>query len=174
MSETIEKAGLARLRKIKTTYQTLIRENFEFAAKSCGACETFGACCVDEHFVNVGISKLEAVAVIEVIKSKHGETKLREVRERAKVAIEKYGLRDDGDLSQTFACPLFEQNIGCLVHDEAKPAPCISHACYENRENLPPQFLQDRAESQIETLNKEIYGESKLRSIPIQITLQNK
>ena len=28
-----------------------------------------------------------------------------------------------------------------LVHAEAKPLPCIHHACYENEKDLPPDEL---------------------------------
>ena len=58
-----EQDALAELRRAKTAYQTFIRDNFEFAAEDCGTCPTFGACCTDRHFVNVHITRLEAVAI---------------------------------------------------------------------------------------------------------------
>jgi hypothetical protein len=126
--------SLSELARIKTAYQNFIRDNFEFAAEDCQTCPTQGVCCTDAHFVNVHITRLEA--------------------------IEKYDLKATGDtFAQTFACPLFVPKIGCLVHGEAKPVPCIQHACYENKEDLPPQCLQDRAEQRIEKLNKEAYGD---------------
>ena len=57
------------------------------------------------------------------------------------------------------------------MHAEAKPAPCIQHACYENREDLPPQFLQDRVELKIEKLNREAYGEEAKR-LPLPLWLE--
>ena len=41
---------------------------YEHRAKSCITCDTPGACCLDEHFVNVRISRLEAVAIGNVIR----------------------------------------------------------------------------------------------------------
>ncbi|MCU0239607.1 MAG: hypothetical protein MUC29_09210 [Pyrinomonadaceae bacterium] len=156
---------LEQLENIKIAYQNLIRENFEFKAKSCQSCETKGICCLDAHFVNVHITELEAVAIIEKLKSLN---KLDEVLQRNEETISLYNLSENGDtFAQTFSCPLFEQNVGCLVHDEAKPIPCITHACYENQEDLPPQFLQSRAEKKIEELNGE-----NVKWLPLPIWLK--
>jgi hypothetical protein len=149
---------LAQLKNIKDAYRAFIRENFEFKAKDCGVCETKGACCQDAHFVNVHITRLEAEAILQNL-DKMGKTDA--VLQRSRQAVERYGLKEEGDTyKQTFSCPLFEKEIGCLVHEEGKPAPCIQHACYENKEDLPPQFLQDRVEIKIEALNKDAYGEN--------------
>lgn len=157
---------LEQLKNIKKSYQTLIRENFEFKAKSCETCETKGVCCLDAHFVNVHITRLEAVAIIEKLKSLN---KLEEVLVRNEETILRYNLTENGDtFKQTFACPLFEENLGCLVHGEAKPIPCITHACYEREEDLPPQFLQDRATKKIEELNGE---DVKWLPLPIWLKL---
>jgi hypothetical protein len=156
---------LEQLKNIKNSYQNLIRENFEFKAKSCETCETKGICCLDSHFVNVHITELEGIAIIEKLKSLN---KLDEVLQRNEETISRYNLSENGDtFTQTFACPLFEQNVGCLVHEEAKPIPCITHACYENKEDLPPQFLQSRVEKKIEELNGEV-----VKWLPLPICLK--
>jgi hypothetical protein len=101
------------------------------------------------------------------------EEKQREIYKRAAETVEKYDLKSDGDtFEKTFACPLFEKNIGCLVHSNAKPAPCISHACYERREDLPPEIFQEQAENQIEKLNKKTYGNA-LTWLPLPVWLDS-
>lgn len=169
-----EQEAIAELRRAKTAYQNFIRDNFEFAAADCSACPTFGACCEDAHFVNVHITRLEAVAICESIENNPNlsEVEKQAVFERVRETIEKYELTETGDtFAQTFACPLFMPKIGCLVHgDGAKPAPCIQHACYENKQDLPPPCLQDRVEQKIERLNRETYGEAA-RWLPLPIAL---
>ncbi len=163
------KNELEQLKNIKDSYQSVIRENFEFKAKSCVTCATKGICCTDEHFVNVHITQLEAVAIIGKLKSLN---KLDDILPRISDAISSYNLNENGDtFKQTFACPLFEKNIGCLVHDDAKPIPCITHACYDRKEDLPPQFLQDRITHKVENLNEEIYGE-KPKWLPLPLWLE--
>lgn len=169
-----EQEAITELRRAKTAYQNFIRDNFEFAAKDCRVCPTFGACCEDAHFVNVHITRLEAVAICESIENNPnltGEEK-QAVFERVKETIQKYDLTDAGDtFAQTFACPLFDRKIGCLVHaGGAKPAPCIQHACYDNKPDLPPDCLQDAVENKIEKLNREIYGENQ-PWLPLPIAL---
>jgi len=160
---------LAQLKNIKDSYRTFIRENFEFNANDCGVCETKGACCLDAHFVNVHITRLEAEAILQELEK---QGKLDAVLRRNKTAIAQYGLNEEGDTyQQTFACPLFEKDTGCLVHHEGKPAPCIQHACYDNRADLPPQFLQDRVELKIAALNKETYGEDA-KWLPLPLWLE--
>jgi hypothetical protein len=156
---------LAQLKNIKDSYRTFIRENFEFKAKDCGVCETKGACCQDAHFVNVHVTRLEAEAIAGALNTKE---KLADVIERNRQAIAQYSLTEEGDTyRQTYACPLFEKETGCLVHEEGKPAPCIGHACYESKEDLPPQFLQDRVEQKITALNDEVYGETRWLPLPL-------
>jgi hypothetical protein len=160
---------LEKLKNIKTSYQTLIRENFEFKAKSCITCDTKGICCTDAHFVNVHITELEASAIIKTLENLE---KLDEVLPRVSDTISTYNLNEDGDtFAQTFACPLFEKNVGCLVHADAKPIPCITHACYDRKEDLPPQFLQDRITQKVESLNEEVYGE-KAKWLPLPLWLK--
>lgn len=170
-----EQTALIELRGVKDAYRRFIVDNFEFAAKDCGACETFGACCVDAHFVNVHITRLEAAAILKTLAEKLTTGELQKINERIAQTIEKYSLTESGEtFARTFACPLFEPNIGCLVHGEAKPAACISHACYERPENLPPQCLQDHVERKIEKLNREIYDEDwRWLPLPLQLKSQN-
>ena len=149
--------ALSKLQNLKTEYRDFVKTNYEHRAKSCFTCETKGACCTDAHFVNVHITRLEAVAIGQSL-GRLSEEKQIEIYRRAEDAIEKYDLKIAGDtFAKTFACPLFEKNFGCLVHQDAKPASCISHACYENREDLPPDELQEEIESRIEKLNKRTY-----------------
>lgn len=150
--------ALKELKIIKDDFRQVIKTNYEHNAKSCLTCETKGACCLDAHFVNVHITKLEAVAIKKTLENL-SEEKQREIYERAAETVEKYELSaSDDTFSKTFACPLFEKETGCLVHFEGKPAPCISHACYENQADLPPNELQEIVENKIERLNKRTYG----------------
>jgi hypothetical protein len=156
-----EAEALAQLQRVKSAYQSFIKLNYEHAAEDCRTCPTRGVCCTDAHFVNVHITRLEAVAMRETISRtpRLTEAGRRAVYARARAAIERYDLRASGDtFRQTFSCPLYEPSLGCLVHARAKPAPCIQHACYDNWEDLPPASLQTRSEHRIEQLNTEIYG----------------
>ena len=158
MKRLTEPKALDDLKNIKTAYREFIKINYEHNAKSCLTCETQGACCLDAHFVNVHITRLEAVAIKETL-AKLSEEKQREIYRRARETVEKYDLKTSGDtFQQTFACPLFEKGIGCLIHENGKPAPCISHACYENKADLPPEQFQVQTEQRIERLNKRTYG----------------
>jgi hypothetical protein len=172
-----EQTALAQLQRVKTSYQTFIKLNYEHAADDCGVCPTQGVCCTDAHFVNVHITRLEAVAIRETLARtpRLNEQQRCAVYERAKEAVEKYNLKTSGDtFKQTFACPLFEPKVGCLVHRRAKPAPCIQHACYENWEDLPPMNLQTRTEHRIEQLNMEVYGTAwAWLPLPLWLSLVN-
>jgi hypothetical protein len=118
-------------------------------------------CCTDSHFVNVHITRLEAVAMRETLirTPRLTEVECRAVFQRARETVALYDLRASGDtFAQTYSCPLYDSNSGCLVHRRAKPAPCIQHACYENWEDLPPAQLEARTEHQVEQLNRQVYG----------------
>ncbi len=169
-----ESKALSELEKLKTSYRSFIKTNYEHRAADCETCPTRGACCLDAHFVNIHITKLEAVAIGKTLDNL-SEEKQREIYERAREAIEQYDLKSDGDtFEKTFACPLFEKGVGCLVHASGKPAPCISHACYENQADLPPDYLQDEIETSIEKLNKKTYGDGlNLFAIPVWLDLIN-
>jgi hypothetical protein len=156
-----ERKALARLQRVKSAYQSFVKLNYEHAAEDCRTCPTRGLCCTDAHFVNVHITRLEAVAVRETLgrTPRLTDEGRRAVYERAQRAVERYQLRASGDtFAQTYSCPLYDPKLGCLVHARAKPAPCIQHACYENWEDLPPGSLQARTEHRVEQLNNEVYG----------------
>jgi hypothetical protein len=90
---------------------------------------------------------------------------------RSKRAVEIYKLDEVRDTSlATYPCPLFEKGIGCLVHSDAKPFPCIAHACYAQQTDLPPENLLDAAELAVERINLRTYGQST-PPVPIPIAL---
>lgn|SRR5947209_1191586 len=156
-----EQEALVQLQRVKTSYQSFIKSTYEHAAQDCRTCPTRGVCCTDAHFVNVHITRLEAVAIRETLARtpRLDEKGKRAVYERAREAVERYKLTAAGDtFKQTYSCPLYDPSVGCLVHARAKPAPCIQHACYENWEDLPPVSLQARTEHRVEQLNREVYG----------------
>ena len=169
-----ETKALTELHQLKTDYQKFIRVNYEYKAANCETCPTKGACCLDAHFVNVHITRLEAAAIRKTL-GKLSTEKQKEVYRRAEETVEKFGLKASGEtFAKTYACPLFETGIGCLVHSEAKPTPCISHACYENKEDLPPESFQEEVEDKVERLNKSAYGNSRMwLPLPVWLGLTN-
>jgi len=117
--------------------------------------------------VNVRITRLEATAIGRVLDTFEPALKTR-VIERAQVSVQKFQLDRSGDADlKTYACPLYEKGTGCLVHQTAKPLPCIAHACYERVEDLPPDELLAVREAAIGRLNRRVYGRTDLRSIPL-------
>jgi len=169
MKPLSEKQALIKLRKLKEDFRTGLKQNYEHRAKDCQTCETKGACCLDAHFVNVHITRLEAVLIDEELKRLPIE-KQGEIYQRIDEAVKKYDLTSEGDTFQkTFACPLFEKGTGCTVH-AVKPVPCIQHACYERREDLPPDELQQEAENKIERLNEQTYKKFP-RWLPLPVFL---
>src|ERR1051326_7259131 len=68
MKKLSEAEALARLQQSKAAFQTHVKLNFEHRALDCRACPTPGVCCTDAHFVNVNITRLEAVAIRETIR----------------------------------------------------------------------------------------------------------
>ena len=166
-----EQKALERLRDLISDLKSEISNNYEHNAKSCITCETKGACCLDAHFVNVHISRLEAVAIKEALDNLP-RTHQQVIKARIDGAIEEYSLKAEGDtFAQTYACPLFEKGMGCLVHMTAKPVPCIMHACYESPADLPPDEIQTRAETQIEILNTRVY-ERRHSLLPLPLALR--
>lgn len=152
-----EKRALAKLHQLKTRFAARLRTDYEHRAKDCVTCETPGACCLDAHFVNVHITHLEATAIRNVIGTLSEDIQTK-VSQRIEETISKYELSTAGDtFSKTYACPLFEKGVGCLVHHDGKPLPCIAHACYENKEDLPPDELVTEHESLVEKLNELTY-----------------
>ncbi len=174
MKTLTQTKALKELKIIKDNFRKVIKSKYEHNAKNCLTCDTKGACCLDAHFVNVHITKLEAVAISKTLEKLSAE-KGREIYCRAAETVEKYDLKTSGDtFSKTFACPLFEKETGCLVHFEGKPAPCLAHACYENQADLPPNELQEDVEEKIERLNKRTYkNNSSWLSLPVWLGLVN-
>jgi len=161
-----EKKAIELLAEIRNGFADNVRTNFEHRAKSCLTCNTPGACCLDEHFVNVRISRLEAVAIGGVFDSLAAERR-ETVIERIADSIERYGLDEREDPLKTYACPLYEKGTGCLVHLRAKPLPCIQHACYESAADLPPDELLDQAEAAVDDLNRRTFARRQpLLAIP--------
>ena len=68
MRRLTEAEALALLQRGKAAFQTHVKLNFEHRARDCRACPTPGVCCTDAHFVNVHITRLEAVAVRETVR----------------------------------------------------------------------------------------------------------
>lgn len=163
MRKISEQAALARLQRAKANYQSHIKVGYEHAARDCRTCPTAGVCCTDAHFVNVHITRLEAVAIRETLARtpRLTDEARRAVYRRAQETVTRFGLRKrDETYAQTYSCPLFEPQVGCLVHRRAKPAPCIQHACYDNWADVPPIDLQWRTEHRIEQLNERVYGQA--------------
>ena len=175
MRTLTEAEALARLRQGKAAFRTHVKLNFEHRALDCRACPTPGVCCTDAHFVNVHVTRLEAVAVRDTLERtpRLGDEERRAVYARAREAVARYGLGASGDtFAQTYSCPLFVKGAGCLVHGRAKPAPCVQHACYEDWADVPPPSLQWREERRIERLNSEVYGAAwAWLPVPVWLTL---
>ena len=167
MKTLSETTALKKALEIKAEHRERVRGEYEVKAKDCLTCETKGACCLDAHFVNVRVSRLEALLMAEELELL-AEEKLSEVIERVEESIETFGLV--GSENKTYACPLFEQGIGCLVH-AVKPVPCVQHACYERIEDVPPDSLVDETEIKLDDLTRRTYGRS-LPSQPIPIALK--
>lgn len=164
-----EKKALEKTLEIKASHRRVIAEEFEVRAKDCATCETKGACCLDAHFVNVRVSRLEAVLMAEEL-GKLPPIELERVKARVDESIERFALIEEGGPAEkTYACPLFEPAVGCLVH-EVKPVPCVQHACYEKESDLPPEHLRDEAEIEIDGISRRTYGKSlPLKSIPLAV-----
>lgn len=152
-----EKQGLERLEKVRSDFTQKIEENYEHRAKPCSQCSTPGACCLDQHFVNVRVSRLEATAIKQRLEELSDGLRASVIG-RAEEAVDRYGL--EADPGKTYACPLYQSGVGCLVHNAAKPLPCIAHACYEKSEDLPPDSLLSENELVIDKINERVYGRS--------------
>ena len=165
-----ESGAVAAANRLKMEFAATVREKYEHKAKACAACESPGACCLDAHFVNVHITRLEAAAIGKVL-ARMPEEKREKVYQRIEDAVETYELSAEGDtFRQKFACPLYEKGSGCLVHHEGKPLPCIQHACYEAAEDLPPDELVAEYAAKIESLNRRAYAKPP-RWLPLPVWL---
>lgn len=101
----VEQEALARLQRAKASYQTLVKLNYEGRAVDCRACPTPGVCCTDAHFVNVHITRLEAVAMRETLRRtpRLTDEQRRAVYRRARGGGKRYNLRASGDtFAQTY------------------------------------------------------------------------
>jgi hypothetical protein len=154
-----EQKGIEKLSAIREEFRDEITERFELRATPCSTCNT--PCCVDEHFVNVRISRLEAAAIRKAV-----TTLSTDVRE----AISER-LSNIDPASEFYSCPLYQRGVGCLVHKTAKPLPCIAHACYERKEDLPPDELLSEREIEMDALNRQVYGRSQPQT-PIHAALR--
>jgi hypothetical protein len=171
MKTLSESAGLEKLGEIRERFRRRISDGYEHNALSCVECSTPGACCLDAHFVNVRISRLEAVAIKRKLKSFPNE-KYAAIAERMDGAVSDFRLDADPDAGlKTYACPLYERGSGCLVHDGGKPLPCIHHACYERENDLPPDELLSDAELAVERVNRRVYGRS-LPLLPLPVAIK--
>ena len=164
MKPLSETKALSKLAKIRDEFRAEIRRDYEHRAKSCLTCETPGACCLDAHFVNVRITRLEAAAIRNELNELPVDLQAK-VHSRVAEPL-------NGPSSEKYSCPLFEKGIGCLVHNTAKPLPCIAHACYERKEDLPPDELFAEREIEIYKLNRRVYGRTTLLPIPLAIQMQ--
>lgn len=153
-------AGIEKLAKIREAFRVEIATRFEQRAKACSSCKTPGVCCLDEHFVNVRVSRLEAAAITGAVRSL-GAPARAAIRER---------LETISPEAEFYACPLYQPGVGCLVHNTAKPLPCIAHACYERKEDLPPDELLSKREIEIDALSRRVYGRGQLL-MPIHTAL---
>ena len=167
--------ALARLRDLKFAFRDYVDSQFGFRAKDCGTCQT--PCCADAEFVNVNITRLEGEAILRVL----GDTARFSAKDRVRIldraarTVETLGLESAIDtFATTYACPLFEPGTGCLVHSEAKPAPCIHHGCYEAPEHLPDEASRIEVERTVAELNREVYGADESQwgylTIPVWMT----
>ncbi|HVF30445.1 MAG TPA: hypothetical protein VNA22_05715 [Pyrinomonadaceae bacterium] len=165
MKTLSETKALERLRTVQVEFADQIREGYEHRAKDCLKCDTPGACCLDSHFVNVRITRLEAVAIGKVIDELSSKERA-EVVHRIEGVIKTYKLPEN----DFYACPLFAKGVGCLVHDRAKPLPCIAHACYERKEDLPSDDLLTDHEGLVAGLNERTYRTPvTLSSLPVAL-----
>ncbi len=157
------------LLELKRRFHRRIAFTYEHAARDCRTCPAPQACCTDVHFVNVHVTRLEAVAIERKLAELPDEVR-RGVRARALAVIQTHQLSDEGDTySRSYGCPLYVAGTGCLVHHGgAKPAPCIQHACYEREEDVPPSSLERAVEAEVEALNREAYGDDwRWRPMPL-------
>lgn len=157
--------AILELAKLRESFRNLIESEYESNAKDCLTCDVQGSCCTDAHFVNVHISRLEGVAMSRALEEL-GSSIQERVIERISAEAANLGR----DFEATYSCPLFEPGIGCLVHNTAKPLPCINHACYENESQLPPASLLDSYETKMSRLNDRVYHDN-WQWLPIPIRL---
>lgn len=173
MKKTSMGRALVQLRRTKQGFSSYISRNYAHRAFDCRQCSE--QCCADSQFVNVNITRLEAVAMLRTLlrSPRVSAEKYQQVVARARDAVKRYGLSKYGDtFSRTYACPVFEPGAGCLVHWKAKPAPCIQHGCYEDWRDLPDELEMRRVEARVARLNEAVYGATgwEMATIPVWLT----
>ncbi|MEW6734925.1 MAG: hypothetical protein AB1489_26785 [Acidobacteriota bacterium] len=174
MRDLEEAKALVQLRRSKQRFAQYIQDNYAYKAVDCRTCTTI--CCIDDHFVNINITRLEARAIWQTLSNspRISAEKFNEIIKRARQLVEKYRLTTQGEtFRQTYSCPLYESGIGCLVHWKAKPAPCIQHGCYENWQDLPDTAEFARVERRIEQINEQVYRnkqETDYATIPVWLS----
>src|SRR5690606_8150459 len=112
-----ETASMKHLAFIREKFRLDIQV-YERNALPCETCRTPGACCKDEHFVNVIVSRLEAAAIRRAVSELPVDQQAQVLLKAATAAAK---LEQDPSPSATYACPLYEAAAGCLVHETAKP-----------------------------------------------------
>ncbi|MFV0389636.1 MAG: hypothetical protein ACK5NT_12870 [Pyrinomonadaceae bacterium] len=158
MKRIPETTALRRLKLIRESFRITIKHEYEHKAKDCLNCNEMGSCCLDAHFVNVHISRIEAVAIIKALDSQDIHFRAHLAERIRSVSTKLKNETGSVEYGKTYTCPLFEKGIGCLVHHDAKPVPCISHGCYENRHDQPPEELLEEKERELSRLNSQTYG----------------
>src|SRR4051812_17806866 len=98
-----ETAALVKLTRLTDQLRSEVFRGYEHKAQSCSTCATPGACCLDAHFVNVHLSRLESVRIGRALRRLTTDRRER-VRQRVDEAIARYRLSESGDtFAQTFA-----------------------------------------------------------------------
>jgi hypothetical protein len=172
MRKLAETPALVQLRRTKQHFAAYINQHYAAKAKDCRTCQT--VCCADDHFVNVNITRLEAVAIWRTLQNspRISQALRAQLLQRAVATVVKYRLSSEGDtFQQTYSCPLFEPGIGCVVHWKAKPAPCIQHGCYEDWQDLPDNTQFQRVERRVERLNTQVYSHQAVEYAPLPVWL---
>lgn len=163
-----ETAGMAKLATARQSLRKAVAA-YETNAKDCGACETRGVCCTDVHFVNVHITRLETKAIASAVKDLTEETRLN-ILKNISLSAGTLKEKESPDFEmQFYSCPLFDETVGCSVH-EVKPGACIHHACYEKQTDLPPTEVLEEYEQEVFDLNRQVYGRDSM-PLPIPIAL---
>jgi hypothetical protein len=164
-----ETTGIELLARARIALRSSVSVN-EVKAKDCGACETRGSCCTDIHFVNVRITKLEAKVMTTWVSTLPTKIRNQVVNRVVETARELMRGGNSDRETEFYSCPLFHEDLGCIVHD-VKPGACIHHACYERKEDLPPAGFLEEYEEEIVALNRRVYGKEVVaQSIPIALS----
>ena len=156
-----ESIAIKQLANVREEFRRELAKDYEHRARPCSSCTTPGECCLDEHFVNVRVSRLEVTAI---------RTAVSDLHENLRSAVFARLERIEPD-AEFYSCPLYHPGIGCVVHNTAKPMPCIAHACYERKEDLPPDELLSARELEIDELNRKVFGRGQTL-IPIHASLR--